>query len=62
MLTPKEIERLGDDLKLIAKAVKVMGQENDQVKRQFALGLVEDLFNRLHEDIQEMKERKNGQI
>jgi len=59
MLTPKEIERLGDDLKLVAKAVKVMGQENDQVKRQFALGLVEDLFNRLHEDIQEMKERKS---
>jgi hypothetical protein len=62
MLTPKEIERLGDDLKLVAKAVKVMGQENDQVKRAFALGLVEDLFNRLHEDIQEMKERKSGQI
>jgi hypothetical protein len=59
MLTPKEMERLGDDLKLVAKAVKVMGQENDQVKRQFALGLVEDLFNRLHEDITDMKERKN---
>jgi hypothetical protein len=59
MLTAKEIERLGDDLKLVAKAVKVMGQENDQVKRQFALGLVEDLFNRLYNDICEMKERKN---
>ena len=60
MLTPKEIERLGDDLKLVAKAVKVMSQENDQPKRQFALGLVEDLFNRLHEDIQDMKERKQN--
>jgi hypothetical protein len=59
MLSIKETERLGDDLKLIAKAVKVMGQENDQIKRAFALGLVEDLFNRLHEDICEMKERKN---
>ena len=59
MLSIKETERLGDDLKLIAKALKVMGQENDQIKRAFALGLVEDLFNRLHEDIQEMKERKN---
>jgi len=36
-----------------------MGQENDQVKRQFALGLVEDLFNRLYNDICEMKERKS---
>jgi predicted house-cleaning noncanonical NTP pyrophosphatase (MazG superfamily) len=59
MLSIKETERLGDDLKLIAKAVKVMGQENDQIKRAFALGLVEDLFNRLYEDICEMKERKN---
>jgi predicted house-cleaning noncanonical NTP pyrophosphatase (MazG superfamily) len=59
MLTPKEMERLGDDLKMVAKAVKVMGQENDQIKRAFALGLVEDLFNRLYEDICEMKERKN---
>ena len=59
MLNLKETERLCDDLKLIAKAVKVMGQENDQVKRVFALGLVEDLFNRLHADISDMKERKN---
>lgn len=59
MLSPKEIERLGDDLKLVAKAVKVMYQENDQNKRIFAFGLVEDLFNRLYNDISDMKERKN---
>jgi len=47
---------------LVAKAVKVMGQENDQVKRAFALGLVEDLFNRLYNDICDMKEKKNGSI
>jgi hypothetical protein len=62
MLTENQIERLGDDLKLVAKAVKVMGQENDQVKRAFALGLVEDLFNRLYNDICDMKEKKNGSI
>ena len=62
MLTENQIERLGDDLKFVAKAVKVMGQENDQVKRAFALGLVEDLFNRLYNDICDMKEKKNGSI
>jgi hypothetical protein len=59
MLTPKEMERLGDDLKMVAKAVKVMGQENDQIKRAFALGLVEDLFNRLYQDLCEIKDDKN---
>jgi hypothetical protein len=58
MLSIKEIEKLGDDIKLIAKAVKVMGQENDQVKRQFALGLVQDLVDRLYNDICEFKEKK----
>lgn len=56
MLNFKEIEKFGDDVKLIAKAVKVMGQENDQVKRQFALSLVEDLVNRLYNDLCELKE------
>jgi len=60
MLNLKEIEQLGDDIKVIAKAVKVMGQENDQIKRQFAMGLVEDLVNRLYNDICEMKERKSN--
>jgi hypothetical protein len=59
MLSIKEIEKVGDDIKLIAKAVKVMGEENDQVKRHFALGLVEDLVNRLYKDICELKEEKN---
>ena len=58
MLSIKEIEKLGDDIKLIAKAVKVMGQENDQVNRQFALGLVQDLVDRLYNDICEFKEKK----
>ena len=58
MLSIKEIEMLGDDIKLIAKSVKVMGQENDQLKRAFAMGLVEDLVNRLYNDICEYKENK----
>lgn len=59
MLSIKEIEMLGDDIKLIAKSVKVMGQENDQLKRAFAMGLVEDLVNRLYNDICEYKEKKS---
>ena len=59
MLSLKELEHLHNDMKLIAKAVKVMGQENDQIKRQFALGLVEDLFNNLYRDIDELKDKRN---
>ena len=59
MLNLKELERLQNDMKLIAKAVKVMGEENDQLKRQFAMSLVEDLFNNLFSDIQDLKENKN---
>lgn len=55
MLDKQQYERLLDDIKLISKACKVMGRENDQLKREFALGLVEDLTNRLHNDILEMK-------
>ena len=57
MLNIKEIENLLDDIKLIAKSVKVMGQENDQLKRQFALGLVEDLVSRLYNDVEERREK-----
>lgn len=56
MLNQQQVESLLDDIKVIAKAVKVMGQENDQNKRQFAMGLVEDLVNHLYNDICEMKE------
>lgn len=56
MITKKECDYLLDDIKLISKAVKVMGQENDQIKRGFAMGLVEDLVNRLYNDMNELKE------
>lgn len=58
MISQKELERLLDDIKLVAKSVKVMGQENDQVKRQCALGLVTDLVDRLYNDINELRESK----
>lgn len=58
MINKKELEPLLDDIKLIAKAVKVMGQENDQLKRAFAMGLVEDLVNRLYADMANLKEKE----
>ncbi len=61
MLNVKELEKLGDDIKLIAKSVKVMGQENDQIKRQYAMGLVEDLVNRLYNDLCELKESNENE-
>lgn len=56
MINPNEMEPILDDVKLIAKACKVMGDENDQIKRKYALGLVEDLVNRLEKDLRKLKE------
>lgn len=58
MINKKELEPLLDDIKLIAKAVKVMGDENDQIKRKYAMGLVEDLVNRLYQDMEKLKENE----
>lgn len=57
MLLKSDKERLLDDIKLIAKAVKVMGDENDQKKREYALGLVSDLVNRLYSDMTEIEDK-----
>lgn len=56
MISKSEIEPLLDDIKLIAKSVKVMGDENDQIKRKFAAGLVSDLVDRLYKDMEKLKE------
>lgn len=58
MISAKEVEPLLDDIKLIARAVKVMGDENDQIKRKYAMGLVEDLVNRLHKDMSKLVDDK----
>lgn len=51
MLNKEQYERLLDDLKLIAKASKVVCDENDQIKRQYAFSLLSDLVDRLYTDI-----------
>lgn len=54
-----EFEKLLDDIKLIAKASKVVCDENDQIKRQYAFGLVSDLVDRLYNDIRLIKGLKS---
>jgi len=51
MLQQEEFEQLLDDIKIIAKASKVVCDENDQIKRQYAFGLVSDLVDRLYNDM-----------
>lgn len=58
MISDKKYNRLLDDIKVIAKSVKIMAQENDKVKRQFILGLVTDLVDRLYNDINNLRELK----
>jgi hypothetical protein len=41
-----EFAPLLDDIKLIAKCAKVVTDENDQIKRQYAFGLLSDLIDR----------------
>lgn len=62
MISKKELEPLLDDIKLISKAVKVMGDENDQTKRKFAMGLVSDLVDRLYADMSNLKEEAPNAI
>lgn len=58
MISKNELEPLLDDVKLISKACKVMGDENDQLKRKYALGLVEDLVNRLFHDLEKLVKKE----
>jgi hypothetical protein len=53
-INQKQFEELLDDIKLISKAGKVVCDENDQVKRQYAFGLLADLVDRLYADVQRM--------
>ena len=58
MLNKKQYEQILDDIKIIAKASKVVTDENDQNKRQYAFGLLSNLVDRLYSDIKEMLEEE----
>ena len=54
MLNKYDASKLKNDLKILARAIKVVADENDQTKRQFAKLLAEDIGNRIMNDIDEM--------
>jgi len=56
MLNRYDSTKVLDDIKLIAKAVKIAREENNPQNRVYACGLIEDLLNRLYNDILEMTE------
>lgn len=58
MLDKKQYAQLLDDIKIIAKCSKVVTDENDQIKRQYAFGLLSNLVDRLYEDIKMMCDQK----
>lgn len=53
-LDKKQYEQILDDIKIIAKASKVVCDENDQISRKYAFGLLSDLVDRLYRDTKEM--------
>ena len=48
--------KLLDDIKIISKSVRIVKEENNPDNRKYACGVVEDLLNRLWNDISEMTE------
>jgi len=62
MIKKVDYEKILDDLKLIAKASKVVCDENDQIKRSYAFGLLSDLVDRLYTDISVAHNPKNEQV
>jgi len=56
MLNLYDATKLKNDLKLMIRANKVVAEENNDAKRLFAMQLVEDIGNRIMNDIDEMTE------
>jgi hypothetical protein len=59
MISSYDRGKLLDDIKIIAKAVKIAREENNPDNRKYACGLVENLLNRLYNDITEMTKGDN---
>jgi hypothetical protein len=62
MLNFEELHKLENDLKIFARLHKLVRDESNDEKRKFISLIVEDLFTRFMEDLEEMKERTNGKI
>lgn len=57
MLSIKELEKLVDELKIIARISKIVVEENDYDKRKYAHLIFEDAMNHLINDLLELKEK-----
>jgi hypothetical protein len=56
MLNSYEASKLKNDLKILARAIQVVADENNDGKRQFAKLLAEDIGDRIMNDIDEITE------
>lgn len=59
MLSPKELNNLVDQLKIIARLSKVVRDEEIYEKRKYANLIVEDALNHLVSNLEELREQ-NG--
>lgn len=57
MLTPYELNKLINDLKIFARIHKIVRDEDNKEKRVFASLIAEDMFNRFIDDLNELKEK-----
>lgn len=57
MLTPYELNKLINDLKIFARLHKIVRDEDNKEKRVFASLIAEDMFNRFMDDLNELKEK-----
>jgi hypothetical protein len=57
MLNSTELNKLLDDLKIFARLHKVVRDEDNSEKRKYASLIVEDMFTRFINDLNELKEK-----
>jgi hypothetical protein len=58
MLSQLEFDSLIDQLKHVAKLIKIIRDENNSDNRRFACGLGEDLLNHIYRDLISISEDK----
>lgn len=60
MLSPKELNNLVDQLKIIARLSKVVRDEENYEKRKYANLIVEDALNHLVSNLEELREKNEN--
>jgi len=60
MLSKLEFDSVLDQLKHLAKIIKIIRDENNESNRRYACGLGEDLLNHLYRDLVTICEDKLG--